>query len=61
MANYIEKIKVGTGEAWPIRDSEARTDIDELKTKLVNIVSIEVVTDLPEPGIAGRLFLKKVT
>lgn len=30
MASYVEKIKVGTGEAWTIRDAEARELIDAI-------------------------------
>lgn len=33
MANYIEYIKVGTGESWPVRDREAQD-------KLSNIVDL---------------------
>ena len=31
MANYIENIKAGSGEVWPIRDKEAHTKINEFE------------------------------
>lgn len=30
MSNYVEKIKVGTGAAWPVRDAEAHELLNEL-------------------------------
>lgn len=34
MSNYVEKIKVGTGAAWPVRDAEAHELLNELATDL---------------------------
>ena len=30
MANYVENIKVGSGETWPVRDKEAHERITDL-------------------------------
>ncbi len=32
MANYVENIKVGSGESWPVRDAEAQASIEGLMT-----------------------------
>lgn len=44
MANYVEKIKVGSGEAWPVRDVEAHDAIGvldtEMKTALASVWSL---------------------
>lgn len=32
MANYVESIKVGSGETWPIRDAEAHSALSNLET-----------------------------
>lgn len=34
MANYVEKVKVGSSETWPVRDSEAHQKIAALEISL---------------------------
>lgn len=34
MANYVENIKVGSGETWPVRDANAQEKIAALETSL---------------------------
>lgn len=34
MANYVEYIKVGTGESWPVRDVEAQQSIVNINTTI---------------------------
>lgn len=34
---YVEKIKVGNGETWPIRDAEAHAKIDSVSSILADI------------------------
>ena len=40
MAEYIEKIKVGTGNAWNIRDAEAHTKINNIWETIYPVGSI---------------------
>lgn len=40
MANVVEYIKVGSGETWPIRDSEAHTLINEIWNTIYPVGSI---------------------
>lgn len=34
MANYVESIRVGTGEVWPVRDAEGRELINTANTRI---------------------------
>lgn len=36
MSNYIEKIKTGTGAAWPVRDTEAHASLNRLAAQLTD-------------------------
>ena len=40
MANYIEYIKVGTGESWPVRDKEAQEALSNLVDLVYPVGSI---------------------
>ena len=60
MANYVENIKVGSGEVWPIRDTEAQAAIASLKETLQTLpknafeasqTTASVTTYPTEPGI----------
>lgn len=37
MANYVENIKVGGGESWPVRDAEAQATITALRTLIASL------------------------
>lgn len=101
MANYVENIRIGSGESWPVRDAEAQQSIEallgtikELTTQLTTAteeletlkttvpthehaylplaggtltgpltltLDVHYGDTLPDPGTAGRIFLKKVS
>lgn len=49
MSNYIESIKVGSGEAWPIRDKEAHNRLDDIVNLVYPVGSIYMSTNLVSP------------
>lgn len=46
MANYVEYIKVGSGESWPVRDADAHAQLGTVTTKLDTVD--QSLTDLSE-------------
>jgi hypothetical protein len=54
MANYVENVKVGSGETWPIRDADAIHKTGETATDLTIADALTVLGTLSAPNISGN-------
>jgi len=51
MANYVENIKVGSGETWPVRDKEAHERITDLWSTIYPVGSIYMSVNDTSPEL----------